>query len=129
MRATPDSVPLSLFVVIPDATFETMLPALQVVAVTVTPLNVIALDLCVVPKFDPAISMLDPTHPLFGLARATDGAWATSRFGSRRKKKIDVMMKAGATSSGAWAHPLRSRRRCIRNNDGSAARQLRRGDE
>jgi hypothetical protein len=36
-------VPLSLFEVIPDATFETTLLALQVVAVAAPPLNVTAL--------------------------------------------------------------------------------------
>jgi hypothetical protein len=63
LRATPELVPLSLFALIADARFETMLLALQVVVVAASPLNVTVLDPCVAPKFDPIISMLDPTPP------------------------------------------------------------------
>jgi hypothetical protein len=63
LLATPPTVTTTLPVVAPPGTGTTMLVALQLVGVAVTPLNVTVLVPCVAPKFAPAIVTDVPTNP------------------------------------------------------------------
>jgi hypothetical protein len=63
LLATPPTVTTTFPVVAPAGTCATMLPALQLVAVAVTPLNFTVLVPCVAPKFAPLIVTDAPTKP------------------------------------------------------------------
>jgi len=61
----PETVTTTLPVVAPAGTLAVMLDALQLVVVAVVTLNLtVPLD----PKFDPAITMDDPTAPVLGVS-------------------------------------------------------------
>jgi hypothetical protein len=66
LLATPPTVTTTFPVVAPAGTAATMLAALQLVAVAVTPLNLTVLVPCVAPKFAPAIVTDAPTIPDVG---------------------------------------------------------------
>jgi hypothetical protein len=66
LLATPPTVTTTFPVVAPAGTAATMLAALQLVAVAVTPLNLTVLVPCVAPKFAPAIVTGVPTIPDVG---------------------------------------------------------------
>jgi hypothetical protein len=66
----PETVTTTLPVVAPVGTLAVMLDAFQLVVVAVVPLNLtVPLD----PKFDPAITMDDPTAPVLGVSDAMLG--------------------------------------------------------
>src|SRR5207245_7991329 len=66
LLATPPTVTTTLPVVAPAGTGATMLVALQLVGIAVTPLNATVLVPCVAPKFAPAIVTEAPTNPDVG---------------------------------------------------------------
>jgi len=69
----PETVTTTLPVVAPVGTVAVMLDVLQLVVVAVVPLNfTVPLD----PKFEPAITMDDPTAPVFGVSDEMVGAVA-----------------------------------------------------
>jgi hypothetical protein len=69
----PETVTTTLPVVAPVDTLAVMLDAFQLVVVAVVPLNLtVPLD----PKFDPAITMDDPTAPVLGVSDVMLGAAA-----------------------------------------------------
>jgi hypothetical protein len=61
------TVTTTLPVVAPVGTVAVMLDAPQLVVVAVVPLNLTVLVPLVDPKFDPAITMEEPTAPVFGV--------------------------------------------------------------
>jgi hypothetical protein len=69
----PDTVTTTLPLVAPTGTVAVMLDAPQIVVVAVVPLN---LTVPVDPKFDPAITMDDPTAPVLGVSDVMVGAAA-----------------------------------------------------
>jgi len=70
------TVTTTLPVVAPGGTVAVMLEAPQLVVVAVVPLNLTVLDPLVDPKLDPAITMDDPTAPVFGVSDVMVGAAA-----------------------------------------------------
>ena len=72
----PETVTTTLPVVAPVGTVAEMLDAPQLVVVAVVPLNLTVLDPLVDPKFDPAITIDDPTAPVFGVRDVMLGAAA-----------------------------------------------------
>jgi hypothetical protein len=72
----PETVTTTFPVVAPAGTVAVMLDALQLVVVAVVPLNLTVLDPFVAPKLDPAITMDDPTAPVFGVNDVMLGATA-----------------------------------------------------
>ena len=63
-----ETVTTTLPVVAPVGTVAVMLDAPQLVVVAVVPLNLTVLIPLVDPKFDPAITMEDPTAPVLGVS-------------------------------------------------------------
>jgi hypothetical protein len=74
---TPFTVTTTLPVVDPAGTVAVMLLALHAVAVAVVPLNVTVLVPGVSPKFVPAITIEEPTVPLFGVRLVMLGVGST----------------------------------------------------
>jgi hypothetical protein len=72
----PETVTTTLPVVAPVGTVAVMLDAPQLVVVAVVPLNLTVLVPLVDPKFDPAITIDDPTAPVFGVRDVMLGAAA-----------------------------------------------------
>jgi hypothetical protein len=73
----PETVTTTFPVVAAVGTVAVMLEAPQLVVVAVIPLNLTVLDPpLVAPKFDPAITMDDPTAPVFGVSDVILGAAA-----------------------------------------------------
>lgn len=66
LLAVPPTITTTFPVVAPDGTAATMLVALQLVGLAVTPLKVTVLDPCDGPKFDPLIVTDVPTGPEIG---------------------------------------------------------------
>jgi hypothetical protein len=78
LLATPPAAVTTTFpVVAPVGTLATICVALQVVIVAVVPLNVTLPVPCVGPKFEPAITMDDPTAPVFGVSELIFGGEVT----------------------------------------------------
>jgi hypothetical protein len=89
LLATPDTVTSTFPVVAPAGTTATMLLALQLVTLAVTPLNLTVLVPWVDPKFAPVILTEAPTAPvtgdrlvILGAARASDGRHESSMHSS-----------------------------------------------
>ena len=76
LLALPETVTITLPVVAPGGTVAVMLDAPQLVVVAVVPLNLTVLDPLFDPKLDPAITMDDPTAPVFGVSDVMVGAAA-----------------------------------------------------
>jgi hypothetical protein len=72
--ATPPTVTTTFPVVAPVGTVAVMLLPFQAVVVAVVPLNFTVLVPCVAPKFVPAITIDEPTAPLFGVRLVMLGA-------------------------------------------------------
>jgi len=78
LATPPAAVTTTLPVVAPLGTVAVMLLAVQfVIDVALVPLKVTPPFPCVGPKFDPAITMDDPTAPVFGVSDAMLGAAVT----------------------------------------------------
>jgi len=77
LLAAPDTVTTTFPVVTPLVTGTTIFVALQLVGVTVAPLNLTVLVPCVVPKFVPVIVTDDPTAPEEGLRLVMFGVGKT----------------------------------------------------
>jgi hypothetical protein len=88
LLAEPETVTTTLPVVAPVGTVAVMLDAPQLVVVPVVPLNLTVLDPLVDPKLDPAITIDDPTAPVFGVSDVMWGAAARAMTGRKNRKRI-----------------------------------------
>ncbi len=88
LLAEPETVTTTLPVVAPVGTVAVMLDAPQLVVVAVVPLNLTVLDPLVDPKLDPAITIDDPTAPVFGVSDVMWGAAARAMTGRKNRKRI-----------------------------------------
>jgi hypothetical protein len=78
LLATPPAAVTTTFpVVVPVETMAVMLLALQLLMVAVLPLNATLPVPCVDAKFEPAITIVDPTAPAFGVSVLMPGAGVT----------------------------------------------------
>jgi hypothetical protein len=78
LLATPPAAVTTTFpVVAPVGTVAVMLPPVQFVTVAVVPLNVTFPLPCDDPKFDPAMTMAEPTAPVLGVRLVMLGAGVT----------------------------------------------------
>jgi len=78
LLATPPAVTTTFPVVAPVGTTAVMLPVFQALIVAEVPLNVTVP--CVLPKFDPAITIDEPTAPLFGVRLVMVGVGITVKL-------------------------------------------------
>jgi hypothetical protein len=88
LLATPLTVTTTLPVVAPLGTVVLMLVELMLLIVAFVPLKVTVALVALVPKLLPAITIAEPTAPVFGVRLLITGAAATAKKGNNSWRKI-----------------------------------------